>query len=60
MSRRPLLGFQPPLERLSAERDRIDDHIAELVGTRDRLDSVITGAADNLHTGRPCRARTAT
>ncbi|WP_435241684.1 hypothetical protein [Streptomyces cucumeris] len=40
--------------------DRIDDHIAELVGTRDRLDSVITGAADNLHTGRPCRARTAT
>ncbi|WP_399894639.1 MerR family transcriptional regulator [Streptomyces sp. BBFR51] len=46
------------LDRLSRERDRIDGRITELVGTRDRLDSVITGATTNLRTGRSCRART--
>ncbi|MEU0448834.1 MerR family transcriptional regulator [Streptomyces tendae] len=43
------------LDRLSAERDRVEGRITELVGTRDRLDSVITGAAKNLRTGRSCR-----
>ncbi|MFE9611937.1 MerR family transcriptional regulator [Streptomyces sp. NPDC006012] len=47
------------LDRLAAERDRIDGRVAELVRTRNRLDSVITGAAGNLRTGRPCPARTA-
>ncbi|WP_217168008.1 MerR family transcriptional regulator [Streptomyces sp. AC512_CC834] len=46
------------LDRLSTERDRVDVRITELVGTRDRLDSVITGAATNLRTGRSCPART--
>ncbi|MGC0387343.1 MerR family transcriptional regulator [Streptomyces sp. SAI-129] len=46
------------LDRLSAERDRVEGRITELVGTRDRLDSVITGAARNLRTGRSCRAGT--
>ncbi|MGW4544942.1 MerR family transcriptional regulator [Streptomyces violaceorubidus] len=44
------------LARLSAERDRVERRITELAGTRDRLDSVITGATRNLRTGRPCRA----
>lgn len=43
------------LDRLSVERDHIDRHIAELTGTRDRLDSVITGATTNLRTGQSCR-----
>ncbi|MFL4901923.1 MerR family transcriptional regulator [Streptomyces sp. MMS24-I2-30] len=47
------------LDRLAAERDRIDDQVAELVSTRNRLDSVITGATENLRTGRPCPARAA-
>lgn len=42
------------LDRLGAERSRIDRQIAELAATRDRLDSVIDGAAENLRTGRPC------
>ncbi|MFI8489673.1 MerR family transcriptional regulator [Streptomyces rubrogriseus] len=46
------------LGRLSAERERVEGRIAELVGTRDRLDSVITGATGNLRTGRSCRAGT--
>ncbi|MGF1343153.1 MerR family transcriptional regulator [Streptomyces flavovirens] len=43
------------LERLAAERDRIDGKVAELLDVRSRLDSVITGATTNLLTGRPCR-----
>ncbi|MET7323130.1 MerR family transcriptional regulator [Streptomyces sp. NPDC005549] len=46
------------LDRLSTERERVEGRITELVGARDRLDSVITGAASNLNTGRPCRAGT--
>lgn len=46
------------LDRLSRERERVEGRITELVGTRDRLDSVITGAAKNLRTGRSCRAGT--
>ncbi|MFC9649676.1 MULTISPECIES: MerR family transcriptional regulator [unclassified Streptomyces] len=46
------------LDRLSAERDRIDGHIADLVSTRSRLDSVITGAGTQLRTGLSCRNET--
>jgi DNA-binding transcriptional MerR regulator len=45
------------LERLSAERDRIDSKVTDLASARDRLDAVITGAASNLLTGQPCRNR---
>ncbi|MGY0489539.1 MerR family transcriptional regulator [Streptomyces sp. WG-D5] len=44
------------LERLAAERDRIDLKIADLAETRGRLDAVIAGATTNLRTGRSCRA----
>ncbi|MFG2314510.1 MerR family transcriptional regulator [Streptomyces tendae] len=44
------------LDRLATERDRVEGRIADLVGTRDRLDSVITGATSNLRTGRSCGA----
>lgn len=47
------------LDRLSVERDRIDGHIAELVGARNRLDSVIEGAGTHLRTGRSCRNKDA-
>ncbi|GAA2311091.1 MerR family transcriptional regulator [Streptomyces kunmingensis] len=43
------------LDRLAVERDRVDRQIADLAATRGRLDSVITGAAENLRTGRSCR-----
>lgn len=42
------------LQRLAAERDHLDRHIADLGQTRDRLDSVIAGASSNMHTGAPC------
>ncbi|MFG2175939.1 MerR family transcriptional regulator [Streptomyces niveus] len=42
------------LQRLAAERDHLDRHIADLAQTRDRLDSVINGASSNMHTGAPC------
>ncbi|MFG2680600.1 MerR family transcriptional regulator [Streptomyces sp. NPDC048392] len=47
------------LRRLTAERDHLDRHIADLAHTRDRLDSVIAGASSNMHTGTPCRRDTA-
>ena len=45
------------LDRLSAERDRIDKQIGELVSTRDRLDTVISNATANWRTGKHCRPR---
>jgi DNA-binding transcriptional MerR regulator len=45
------------LDRLSAERDRIDDQIGDLVSTRNRLDTVITNATANWQTGKRCRPR---
>jgi DNA-binding transcriptional MerR regulator len=48
------------LARLADQRDDIDRRIADLTATRTRLDAVITGAASNLRTGRPCPARTVT
>jgi DNA-binding transcriptional MerR regulator len=42
------------VEWLAAERDRIDGRIDELTSARDKLDIIITGAAETLHTGRPC------
>jgi DNA-binding transcriptional MerR regulator len=47
------------LARLAAQRDQIDRQIADLTDTRDRLDSVITGAGTNMLTGRSCRAEDA-
>lgn len=43
------------LQRLAVERDRLEQHIADLARTRDRLDSVIAGAASSMNTGAPCR-----
>ncbi|MGW1883562.1 MerR family transcriptional regulator [Streptomyces sp. NPDC001970] len=49
-------GMVPPplLERLAAERDRIDRQISALVATRDRLDAGIADAA-NAAAGARCR-----
>nr|BFE29991.1 MerR family transcriptional regulator [Actinomadura rugatobispora] len=43
------------LDRLSVERDRIDSRIGDLVGARDRLDTLITTATANWRTGHRCR-----
>jgi DNA-binding transcriptional MerR regulator len=43
------------LSGLSAERDRLDEQIGDLVSARARLDAVITNAAANSRTGRRCR-----
>lgn len=43
------------MERLTAERDRIDRQIGDLVATRDRLDAGITEAAANAAAGAQCR-----
>lgn len=43
------------LDRLSAERERIDSRIGDLVSARDRLDTVIAAATANWRTGRRCR-----
>ncbi|MFE7775298.1 MerR family transcriptional regulator [Streptomyces sp. NPDC057445] len=43
------------LEWLSAERDRIDRQIADLVSARDRLDTVIAAATTTWRTGGRCR-----
>jgi DNA-binding transcriptional MerR regulator len=45
------------LDRLSAERDRIDRQIGELVSARDRLGTVIANATANVRTGQHCRLR---
>ncbi|MGW4985421.1 MerR family transcriptional regulator [Streptomyces mirabilis] len=42
------------LDRLSAERGRIDAQVSTLVKTRDRLDAIITTAATARNAGRPC------
>ncbi|MFF6909186.1 MerR family transcriptional regulator [Streptomyces sp. NPDC012389] len=46
------------IQRLAAERDRIDQRLADLTRARNRLDSVITAASDNLVSGRSCRPET--
>ncbi|MCS0604389.1 MerR family transcriptional regulator [Streptomyces sp. LP11] len=43
------------LKRLAAERERVDQRIAELAQARDRLDSVITAATGSMLTGASCR-----
>ncbi|MGW2508515.1 MerR family transcriptional regulator [Streptomyces scopuliridis] len=42
------------LKRLAAEREQLDQRIADLAHARDRLSSVIDGASSNLHTGTTC------
>ncbi|MEW1719466.1 MerR family transcriptional regulator [Streptomyces sp. NPDC093109] len=43
------------LARLSAEHDRIDSRIGDLVRARDRLGIVIAAATTNWRTGERCR-----
>jgi DNA-binding transcriptional MerR regulator len=43
------------LSGLSAERDRLDEQIGDLLSARARLDAVITNAAENSRTGRRCQ-----
>lgn len=43
------------LDRLSAERDRIDSQIGDLLSTRSMLDTVIANATVNWRTGKRCR-----
>lgn len=45
----------PLLERLAAEKDRIDRQISALVATRDRLGAGIAEAAANAAAGARCR-----
>ncbi|WP_217241783.1 MerR family transcriptional regulator [Streptomyces sp. AC555_RSS877] len=45
------------LDRLAAERHRIDRQISDLVSARDKLETVITNAATNWRTGQHCRPR---
>lgn len=42
------------LDRLSAERDRIDEQIGSLVSTRDRLQRIITTATRAKNVGHRC------
>jgi DNA-binding transcriptional MerR regulator len=42
------------LDRLRAERERIDARISELAGTRDKLDSIIATAAAAAGQGKLC------
>jgi DNA-binding transcriptional MerR regulator len=43
------------LDRLSAERDRIDRQIGDLTSTRNRLDTVIINATASWRIGKHCR-----
>ncbi|MFJ6741814.1 MerR family transcriptional regulator [Streptomyces sp. NPDC091279] len=43
------------LERLSAEQERIDSRISDLMNARDRLGTVIAAATANWRTGERCR-----
>ena len=45
------------LQGLEVEREQLDRHIADLVHTRDRLDSVIAGASTSMQTGVSCQQR---
>lgn len=44
------------LDRLSAERDRIDQRVGDLVQTRDRLDTIITTSTLARSRGEHCAA----
>ncbi|MFF1699844.1 MerR family transcriptional regulator [Streptomyces sp. NPDC058257] len=48
------------LERLATERDHIDQRITDLTHARNRLDSVVAAATDNLVAGRSCRPEATT
>ncbi len=40
----------------SAEREKLDRRIGDLVGTRDRLDAIIAASTESWQTGVPCRS----
>ena len=44
------------LERMAKERDRLSDHIADLVRTRDALDALMTAARKHRETLQPAAA----
>lgn len=43
------------LRRLAVERAHVDQRISDLIHVRDRLDSVVAAATDNMVTGASCR-----
>jgi len=43
------------LKRLAVEREQVDRRITDLMDVRDRLDSVIAAATNNMVTGTSCR-----
>ncbi|MER0242920.1 MerR family transcriptional regulator [Streptomyces sp. HSW2009] len=47
------------LERLTQERDRIEEQITGLIGTRDRLNEIIDTSTDVLSRGEHCTAHAA-
>ncbi|GAA2811722.1 MerR family transcriptional regulator [Crossiella cryophila] len=67
LSSRTILGILPCvltgevtpelLDRLTTERDRINDQITGLTSTRDRLNAIITTSASSLAAGKPCAAQ---
>ncbi|WEV30038.1 MerR family transcriptional regulator [Streptomyces sp. 71268] len=64
LSSKTILGIMPCmvtgevtpmlLDRLTGERDRIDQQIAGLTSTRDRLDAIISASSDLMSRGERC------
>ncbi|GAA4669467.1 MerR family transcriptional regulator [Streptomyces youssoufiensis] len=64
LSSKTILGIMPCmvtgevtpllLDRLTDERDRIDQQIAGLTSTRDRLDTIISASTDLMSRGERC------
>jgi DNA-binding transcriptional MerR regulator len=64
LSSRTILGILPCvvtgevtaelLDRLTAERDRIDERIEDLTATQNRLDTIIATSTASMSAGRPC------
>ncbi len=64
LSSKTILGIMPSmvmgevtpmlLDRLTDERDRIDQQIAGLTSTRDRLDAIISASHDLMSRGERC------
>ena len=64
LSSRTILGILPCvvtgevtpelLDRLTAERDRIEERVHEMTATRERLDAIIVTSSRSLAAGKPC------
>jgi DNA-binding transcriptional MerR regulator len=67
LSSRTILGILPCvvtgevtpelLERLTAERDRIDERVRDLAAARARLDAIIATSSGSMSAGRSCTVR---